>query len=78
MSVTGKIKNGVVVLPPGTKLPEGADVKIETLELAPEDDPFVAAFSRWPSRARIGRKISSSTTATTSAASQKNRERRFR
>ena len=43
MSVTGKIKNGVVVLPPGTKLPEGADVKIETLELPPEDDPFVAA-----------------------------------
>jgi hypothetical protein len=43
MSVTGKIKNGVVVLPPGTKLPEGADVKIETLELLPEDDPFVAA-----------------------------------
>jgi hypothetical protein len=43
MSVTGKIKNGAVVLPPGTKLPEGADVKIETLELAPADDPFVAA-----------------------------------
>jgi len=43
MSVTGKIKNGIVVLPPGTKLPEGADVKIETLELPPEDDPFVAA-----------------------------------
>jgi hypothetical protein len=43
MSVTGKIKNGAVVLPPGTKLPEGADVKIETLELAPENDPFVAA-----------------------------------
>lgn len=43
MSVTGKIKNGMVVLPPGTKLPEGADVKIETLELPPADDPFVAA-----------------------------------
>lgn len=43
MSVTGKIKNGMVVLPPGTKLPEGADVKIETLELLPADDPFVAA-----------------------------------
>jgi hypothetical protein len=43
MSFTGKIKNGVVVLPPGTKLPEGADVKIETLERPPEDDPFVAA-----------------------------------
>jgi hypothetical protein len=43
MSVTGKVKNGVVVLPPGTKLPEGADVKIETLDLAPRDDPFLAA-----------------------------------
>ncbi len=43
MSVTGKVKNGVVVLPPGTKLPEGTDVKIETLELTPEDDPFLAA-----------------------------------
>ena len=43
MSVTGKIKNSMVVLPPGTKLPEGADVKIETLELPPEDDPFVVA-----------------------------------
>jgi len=43
MSVTGKIKNGLVVLPPGTKLPEGADVKIETLELASADDPFVTA-----------------------------------
>ena len=43
MSVTGKIKNGMVVLPPGTKLPEGADVKIETLELSSADDPFVAA-----------------------------------
>ena len=41
MSFTGKIKNGVVVLPPGTSLPEGAEVKIETLE--PENDPLVAA-----------------------------------
>lgn len=43
MSFTGTIKNGVVVLPPGTQLPEGAEVRIETLELAPEDDPFLAA-----------------------------------
>jgi hypothetical protein len=43
MSVTGKIKNGVVVLPPGTELPEGADVKVETLDLARQDDPFLAA-----------------------------------
>jgi hypothetical protein len=43
MSVTGKIKNGVVVLPPGTDLPEGADVRVETLERPPQDDPFLAA-----------------------------------
>jgi hypothetical protein len=41
MSVTGKIKNGMVVLPPGTQLPEGIEVRIETIE--PENDPFVAA-----------------------------------
>jgi hypothetical protein len=35
MSVTGKVENGAVVLPPGTKLPEGARLKIETL---PADD----------------------------------------
>ena len=42
MSVTGKIVNGSVVLPPGTKLPEGAVVKIETVT----PDPFVAAVER--------------------------------
>jgi len=39
MRVTGKIVNGSVVLPPGTKLPEGAEVKIETIAT---DDPFLA------------------------------------
>ena len=43
MSYTGKVKNGVVVLPPGVKLPEGTEVKVEPLELLPEDDPFIAA-----------------------------------
>ena len=43
MSVTGKIVNGSVVLPPGTKLPEGAEVKIETI---PTADPFLAAVER--------------------------------
>jgi hypothetical protein len=43
MSVTGKIVNGRVVLPPGTKLPEGVEVKVETLDLLPENDPVVAA-----------------------------------
>ncbi len=46
MSVTGFVKNGVVVLPPGTMLPEGAEVRIETVKLAAGDDPFLAAVER--------------------------------
>ena len=46
MSVTGKVKNGVIVLPPGTKLPEGATVKIETFELAAQDDPLAAVVEK--------------------------------
>jgi hypothetical protein len=46
MSVTGTVKNGVVVLPPGTALPEGAEVKVETLQLTAAEDPFVAAVER--------------------------------
>jgi hypothetical protein len=44
MSVHGKVKNGVIVLPRGTKLPEGADVKVETLDLLPENDPRIASI----------------------------------
>ena len=44
MSYTGTVKNGVVVLPPDVKLPEGAEVKIEPLELLPENDPAIAAI----------------------------------
>lgn len=46
MSVTGKVVNGLLVLPPGTKLPEGAEVRIETLKLTSEDDPLVAAVEK--------------------------------
>jgi len=46
MSVTGKVVNGLVVLPPGTKLPEGAEVRIETLKLTSGDDPLVAAVEK--------------------------------
>jgi len=42
MSFKGKIQNGVVVLPPEVKLPEGTAVNVEPLE-ATEDDPFVQA-----------------------------------
>jgi hypothetical protein len=40
MSVTGTVKNGVVVLPPGTKLPEGAQVRVEPVGPAGPDDSF--------------------------------------
>jgi len=43
MSVTGRIVNGSAVLPPGTKLPEGAEVKIENFALR---DPLLAAIER--------------------------------
>jgi hypothetical protein len=42
MTVAGKVKNGVVVLPPGTDLPEGAEVKVETVEVVPQVDSFLA------------------------------------
>ncbi len=45
MSVTGIIKNGAVVLPAGTRLPEGASVRVETL-LTAADDPLVAAIEK--------------------------------
>jgi len=45
MSVTGTVKNGVIVLPPGTKLPEGAEVKIETVEVNPQES-FADAITR--------------------------------
>ena len=41
MSFKGKIQNGVVVLPPEIKLPEGTAVNVEPL--AAEDDPFIQA-----------------------------------
>jgi hypothetical protein len=43
MSYTGKVRDGVVVLPPHVKLPEGAEVEVVPRELLPEEDPFLAA-----------------------------------
>ena len=37
MSVTGTVRNGVIVLPPGTELPEGAEVRVETVESNSQD-----------------------------------------
>jgi hypothetical protein len=46
MSVIGTIKNGVVVLPPGTSLPEGAEVKVEYVEPSGETDSFLIAVKK--------------------------------
>ncbi|MBM3860802.1 MAG: hypothetical protein FJ395_14280 [Verrucomicrobia bacterium] len=46
MTYRGTIKNGVVVLPPDAKLPEGAEVEVFPSELRPEDDSFVAAVQK--------------------------------
>ena len=46
MSYTGKVQNGVVVLPADVKLPEGMEVKVEPLDLEPEGDSFLAAIRR--------------------------------
>jgi hypothetical protein len=40
MSLTGTVKNGVIILPPGTNLPQGAQVKVETIEPPPADSKF--------------------------------------
>ncbi len=44
VSYKGTVKNGVVVLPPEVKLPEGTEVEVITgSELLSEDEPYVAA-----------------------------------
>jgi len=43
VSYKGTVKNGVVVLPPEVKLPEGAAVEVIPEELQPGNDPFLAA-----------------------------------
>jgi hypothetical protein len=39
MSYRGKVQNGVVVLPPEVKLPEGTEVQVVPLEASAEGDP---------------------------------------
>lgn len=44
MSIRGTVKNGVVVLPPEAKLPEGAHVEVTPLETRADDPPFLQAI----------------------------------
>jgi hypothetical protein len=43
VSYTGKVKNGVVVLPPEVKLQEGAEVEVVTHDTVSNEDPFLSA-----------------------------------
>ena len=46
MSYAGKVKNGVVVLPPDVKLAEGTEVEVVPRGLRVGDDPFLRAVER--------------------------------
>ena len=44
MSFTGKVKNGVVVLPPGLKLPDGLEVQL-TIPDGPSPPSFAERYA---------------------------------
>jgi len=54
VSYKGTVRNGVVVLPPGAKLPEGTTVQVTPLGAAPEDPQFLRSILKlakprdWP------------------------------
>ena len=41
MSYTGKVQNGVVILPPDVKLPEGAEVEVIPRSIPRETNTFL-------------------------------------
>lgn len=46
MTVQGKVKNGVVVLPPDAGLPDGTTVEVTPRDVRAEDDPFLALVDK--------------------------------
>src|ERR1035441_1430803 len=44
VSFKGTVRNGVVVLPPEAKLPDGAEVEVTPLEWRADDPPFLRAI----------------------------------
>ncbi len=46
MSLTGKVKNGVVVLPSAVKLPDGTEVEVTPLLSAKEAEDFTEELLR--------------------------------
>ena len=43
MSITGTVKDGVVVLPPGLKLPEGTEIQL----IVPDSPSFAARYAAY-------------------------------
>jgi len=52
MSYKGQVKNGVVVLPPGAELKEGAEVEVTPLISERDAEDFTEALLRIASRTR--------------------------
>lgn len=54
MSYKGTVKNGVVVLPPEVKLPDGTEVEVTPVGNSGDDPPFLKAILKlakprdWP------------------------------
>src|SRR5882724_2605195 len=46
MSHIGRVVNGVVILPPGILLPEGAEVKVEPVQTGSANDAFTDAVEQ--------------------------------
>jgi hypothetical protein len=46
VSYKGTVQNGVVVLPPDIKLPDGTQVEVQPLDLLPDDDPFLQTIQK--------------------------------
>ena len=44
MNYSGKVRNGVVVLPPEVSLPEGTEVDVTPRQSPPEDPPHIKAM----------------------------------
>jgi len=44
MTLKGTVKNGVVVLPPGSNLPDGTEVEVVTSAARPEEPAFLQAI----------------------------------
>ena len=57
MTFRGKVKNGVVVLQDGVRLPEGAEVLVEAKEAAPGVSRSEETAAIWGKLSELGRSV---------------------